>query len=206
MGNSYIFSFVAGGLLEPETHAILQRYTEVQDWAIIRQEIETGSLLHATRAASRIRYYLEIRRRLKVAYPFEIDFIVQQAPGHRLANFALCCRYYEMLGQFMIDVVREKLTCRDEILTNMDIYSFFETKAEQHPELAKLTETSRRKVQTVMLRMLVEASILDSRTRRLKAPIIPQELLVDYIKIGDHQALLQLLVSDLEVQHALRSL
>jgi len=193
MENRYIFSFVAGGLLEPETHAILQRYAEIGDWAIVRQEIETGSLLQATRAASRIRYYLEIRRRLKVAHPFEIEFIMQQAPGHRLANFALCCRYYEFLGDFVLTVVREKIDHFASPLALMDIYGFMEDKVSDHPEIAALTDQSRRKIQQVTLRMLAEAGIMDATTKVLTTPHVPVELIQAYWHSGDQKALLHLL-------------
>ena len=206
MEKPYLFSFVAGGLLQPETQSVLARFSETQDWDIVRDEVATGALLHTTRAASRSRYFQEIRRRTKVAHPFEITYIAQQKEQSRLANFALCCRYYDLLGVFMLDVIHEKLGSHDTIITNMDFYSLFEEKSETHPELTKLTETSRRKVQTVMARMLAEAGFMNAATKQLVSPHIPQALISEYLRAGDQLALLHIQASQSDLNHALRSL
>jgi len=206
MGKSYLFSFVAGGLLQPETQSVLERFLITQNWDILKKEIATGSLLRTTRVSSRMRYFQEIRRRAKVAHPFEITYIARQEEQSRLANFALCCRYYDLLGAFMLDVIREKLARHDTILTNMDFYSFFEEKSRTHPELTRLAETSRRKVQTVIARMLAEAGLMNTSTKELTTPFIPQILIGEYLRAGDQSALMHILASSSDIQHALRSL
>ncbi len=194
MSKPYVLSFVAGGLLHAETQEILRRFIQIKNWDQIREAIVQGELLHATRASSRIRYFHEIRRRIRVAHPFEIDSIVSDQPDSKLANFALCCRYYAFLSDFVLEVVREKLGSGDRILMNMDYYSFFEKKTSIHPELAALTESSRRKVQTVTIRMLSEAGILDRGSAQIIGPTVSATLLRHYVKAGDQQALLHLLV------------
>jgi len=54
MQQAYKLSFVAGGLLLPETAAIASRYLEQPDWEAIRREVETGQLLRTTRSSSAI--------------------------------------------------------------------------------------------------------------------------------------------------------
>jgi hypothetical protein len=190
----YKFSFVAGGLLYPETLAITRRYFEQEqkDWDAIRKEIIKGELLHTTRITSRLRYYLEIKRRLSVAHPFEIEWIAQEQEEYKLVCFAICCRYYEFLADFVREVVLEKMRIPNSILTDSDFYSFLQKKTESNIQLGKLKNTTRIKIQTVIYRMLKEADILDPRTKQLNKPYIPATLIEKYIHITDQVSLIYL--------------
>jgi len=196
MGKPYKLSFTAGGLLYQQTIEIAARYLSEQkpDWEAIRAQVLSGALLHATRASSRTRYYLEIRRRFQSAHEFEIAWIANEQEGTRLALFALSCRHYGFLGDFIQETIRHKLAIGDTILTVADFYSFFEKKAETHAELRAITESSRRKAQTVLFRMLAEAGIMDPQTKRLSAPMVPQALAECYRRAGDYPALMHLLL------------
>lgn len=195
MEKAYKLSFTAGGLLYQQTIEITARYRaeKSRSWMAIRNEVMAGSLLHATRASTRNRYFFEIQRRLQSAHEFEIDYIANEKEGARLALFALCCRYYNFLGEFMEEIIQGKLAIGDTTLTVADFYSFFERKAETHEELRNITESSRRKVQSVLFHMLAEAGIMDRRTKRISAPMLPAELTEQYHKAGDYVALMHLL-------------
>jgi len=196
MQQAYKLSFVAGGLLLPETAAITSRYLEQPDWEAIRREVEAGQLLRTTRSSSRLRYFLEIRRRFRVASSFEPAFLAGEIQVSRLANFAICCRYYQFLGDFIVEVVRDKLCVGDRTLGNVDFYSFFEQKIKERPELERISDSTRVKVKTVLFRMLSEAGIFDPATRTITAPQIPERLLYAYRQAGDSDALVHLLVSE----------
>jgi len=195
MEKPYKLSFTAGGLLYQQTIEIAARYLSQQepDWEAIRTQVLSGALLNATRASSRTRYYLEIRRRFQSAHEFEIEWIANEKEGARLALFVLCCRHYDFLGEFMGETIRHKMAIGDTILTIADFYSFFEKKAETHGELRAITESSRRKAQTVLFRMLAEAGVMDPQPKRLSAPIVPQALVEHYRRAGDYPALMHLL-------------
>jgi len=196
MQKAYKLSFVAGGLLLRETVAIASRYLEQPDWDMIRKEVDAGQLLRTTRASSRTRYFQEIRRRFRVAAPFELAFLAGDVASSRLANFAICCRYYQFLGDFMVDVVRDKLRLGDRTLGNIDFYSFFEKQVSERPELAKLSTQTRTKIKTVLFRMLTEAEILDQGTKILTAPRLPNEIVNAYQHAGDSDALVHLLAGE----------
>ena len=196
MQKTYKLSFVAGGLLLPETAAIAGRYLEQPDWDVIRQGVEAGQLLRTTRASSRSRYFQEIRRRFRVAAPFEIPFLASETEFSRLANFAICCRYYQFLGDFMNEVVRDKLRLGDRTLGNVDFYSFFERPILESPELEKLSDSTRVKVKTVLFRMLSEAGIFDPDTKTIAAPVLPKDLINAYQHAGDSDALVHLLAGE----------
>ncbi len=196
MGKPYLFSFVAGGLLLPETAAIASRYLELPDWEAIRQEVRAGEILRTTRASSRVRYFQEIRRRFQVAAPFELDFLAGETELSRLANFAICCRYYQFLSDFMVQVLRDKLRLGDRTLGNVDFYSFFERQILDRPEMEKLSDSTRVKIKTVLFRMLSEAGIFDPDTKIIAAPVLPKDLIRAYQQAGDSDALVHLLAGE----------
>lgn len=195
MEKRYILSFTAGGLLYRETVELAAGILSQQkpDWEAIRAQVLSGALLHATRASSRLRYFHEIRQRFKSAHEFELAWIASEQEGARLAIFALCCRHYRFLGDFMEQIVLPKIVLGDTILTHADFYSFFESSAETHPQLRAITESSRRKVQSVTFRMLAESGLMDSRTKTISEPMVPQDLAKHYRQAGDYPALRHLL-------------
>jgi len=198
MEKHYTLSFTAGGLLYQQTAEIAASILSQQkpDWEAIRAQVVSGALLHATRASSRLRYFHEIRRRFESAHDFELAWIASEQEGARLAIFALCCRHYHFLGDFMEHVVQPKIALGDTILTLADFYSFFETSAETHPELRAITESSRRKVQSVTFHMLAEAGFMDTQTKNISAPMVPHDLAEHYRQAGDYAALTHLLQNE----------
>ena len=196
MKNRYKLSFVAGGLLLPETTAVSRRLLELPDWNQIKAEVDAGLLLRTTRVSSRQRYFQEIRRRFRVVRPFEVEFLAADTESSRLANFVLCCRYYEFVSEFMIQVVRDKMSLRDTLLGNVDFFSFFERLAGEHPELRGISESTRIKVRTVLYRMLSEVGFLDPKTKTLSILHVPESLVKAYQNAGDSDALAHLLVGE----------
>lgn len=95
MENRYRLSFTFGGLLIPETKAIVTSLFEIAPgtsagatvvparstpkddsaWDEIRSRVEKGNLLGKTRASAGYRYFREIRARLATAYLWELEII-----------------------------------------------------------------------------------------------------------------------------------
>ncbi|MDP3178631.1 MAG: DUF1819 family protein, partial [Spirochaetaceae bacterium] len=146
MSETYRLSFSFGGLLFPESVAIAQRDRELPDWEALKAETKQGELLRKTRSSSRYRYFREIRDRINQAWPFELELIATEGIGARYAAFAMCCRYYRLVGDFVHEVVRDKVAMHEERLTLSDYYHFLEKKVPLHPELSTLSETTRAKL------------------------------------------------------------
>ncbi len=190
----YRLSFTFGGLLFPESVLIAQRYLAVPDWTILKVEAQQGVLLRKTRASSRYRYFREIRDRLSKAWPFEIQSIAHESSGARYAAFAICCRHYLVIGDFVREVIQDKMAMKASHIGFDDYYHFLESKAPTHPELATLTETTRAKLRQVTFRMLTEGMLLEKgRDHRIQPPRIPEELISLYREHGDFTALEHLL-------------
>lgn len=194
MSQTYKLSFTFGGLLFPETVIIAKRFREVPDWDALRIEANNGDLLRKARESSRYRYFREIKARLSQAWPFEIDLLVTENSSARYAAFALCARYYQIIGDFVRETVRDKVAMREDTLGFSDYYHFLELKKSTHSELASLTETTRAKLRQVTFRMLAEGRILEKGTEhRILVPELPDALVRQYRSQGDYMALEHLL-------------
>jgi hypothetical protein len=194
MSETYRLSFTFGGLLFPESVVIAQRYRELSDWEALKAETKQGVLLRKTRSSSRYRYFREIKDRLNQAWPFELELIATEGTGSRYAAFAMCCRYYRLVGDFVHEVVRDKVAMHEDCLSLSDYYHFLEMKAPLHPELARLSETTRAKLRQVTFRMLTEGMLLEkAKEPRIRIPAVPEELVRQYHEQGDSMALEHLL-------------
>ncbi len=194
MSETYRLSFTFGGLLFAESVLIARRFKEFPDWETLKSETRKGDLLRKTREASRERYFREIRDRFMQAWPFEIELIAAEGSGARYAAFALCCRYYRLVGDFVHEVVRDKIVMHEDHLEFSDYYHFIEKKAPLHPELSMITETTRTKLRQVTFRMLTEGLLLEKgREHRIMVPAVPDGLILNYRKQGDSMALEHLL-------------
>jgi hypothetical protein len=194
MSETYRLSFTFGGLLFPETVLIAKRFREVHDWDVLKIEANQGKLIRKARESSRDRYFREIRDRLSRAWPFEMDLLASEGPGARYAAFAICGRYYRLVGDFVREVVRDKVAMREDRVGFSDYYHFLERKYPVHPELVELSETSRAKLRQVTFRMLAEGLLLEKGKEHLICvPELPDDLILLYRNQGDYLALEHLL-------------
>lgn len=72
------------------------------------------------------------------------------------------CRCYRFIGEFAVEVLREKYLSMQPDLSQQDYEAFFNRKAEWHSELANLRTTSRKKLQQVFFRIMREAGLVSS--------------------------------------------
>jgi len=194
MSETYRLSFTFGGLLFPETVLIARRFLETPDWDVLKDEANQGGLLRKARETSRYRYFREIRDRLSQAWPFEMDLLASEGSEARYAAFAICSRYYRLVGDFVREVVRDKVSMKEDRVGFSDYYHFLELKKSTHPELNSLAETTRAKLRQVTFRMLAEGLILEKGTEHMiLVPALPDALVRQYRSQGDYLALEHLL-------------
>ncbi|MFH1313008.1 MAG: BrxA family protein, partial [Candidatus Eisenbacteria bacterium] len=142
------------------------------------------NLLKKPRQASAQRYIREIRERLKGTYDWEVPIIA----GHdgftdeaRLVLLAATVRYYRLVWEFIVEVIRYKITGGDFKLLGFEFESFWERKAKGAAEMREITEKSRKKLVQVLYRMLQEAGYLPSgRDGVIVAPTVPYGLTTRY--------------------------
>ena len=168
-------SFTFGGLLGHETRVIAREYIKDRDWASAKSRILDQNLLQKTRLTSSRRYFGEIRDRLLSAHAWEVDLIASDASFEESITvvFAITTRYYRLLRDFIVEVVRHKWLGRDSQLKEYDFDSFFEGKVPNHKELTEISETTRKKLREVALRVLREGNLLATNKRDIQKLSVP---------------------------------
>ena len=92
-------------------------------------------------------------------------------------TFVAVCKTYAYIYEFVVEVLGEKMINLDYHIREADYLMFFNRKAELHPELEKLAETSAYKIKQVLFRMLEETGFINSvRYRMLQPQYIPHSM------------------------------
>ena len=187
-----------------ETRVIADSFLRLGEWAAVREEVVGQNLLRKTRQESARRYVREIRERVKGAYEWEVPIIAGYEGGPdetRLVLLAVTVRYYRLVWEFLVEVIRYKVTGGDHRLLGFEFESFWEHKAESAREMREVTETSRRKLVQVAYRMLQEAGYLPAaRDGVIVPPTVPYGLMSRYAAEGDRDTLLAFLFPDHELR------
>lgn len=166
----YRLSFTSGALLANESSLVVDAYGQTMDWSRTRQLILDENRLQTRTIQSSKIILREIIGRLKTLTKSQIDFFRSASllEQKSLLWFAIC-KHYKFIGDFAIEVVREKYLKLDYILSRENYDRFFNDKAEWHPELEKLTERSKQELRKNLFRIMREAEIIDSNNTIISA-------------------------------------
>jgi hypothetical protein len=172
----YALSFTSGALLTREALVVAPIYLREHDWAKVRQLIEEDNLLQARTVSTGHRRAREVTQRLAVLTEDELELLVDSTTserGHLL--WAAACRRYDLIGEFAEEVLRERFVLLTPTLDHDDFDSFIRSKALWHDELARLKDSTLRKLRSNVFRMLVEAGLL-SEDGRILQPVLSNRI------------------------------
>ncbi len=156
-------SFSTGGLFHKESVQMASLYLACGDWNHVREMALSGNLLQARTVSSAKRSGQEILFRLQRLSPAELDLLVHGANQEQACLLWIAvCRHYAFIGEFARDVIRERYISLKSDLQYEDFDSFFNRKADWHPELDAMKKSTIDKLRQVVFRMLREAGILSS--------------------------------------------
>lgn len=178
----YILSFTGASLSISESLKIAEVYLNLRDWPAVKSAVKDANLLQSRTQSSIRRVYQELQPRLAELSVEQLELLVEGNPQEQkqLLWYGVCKRY-AFIQEFASEVVREKFLRLDFQLTEFDYDAFFNRKADWHPELDELTETTRRKLKTRVFRLLLEADLITSDnlilpatfTQRIKDVLAP---------------------------------
>lgn len=175
--NAYVLSFTAGGLLYHESIVLADAYAERQNWAEAVKLVESQNLLQSRTASTAMRKLCEVRLRLQGLTDGQLKLLAHgNRTDQRLLLWLACCRRYQLVREFAVEVLRGKFLQLDLLVTLADIDRFIETKSLWYEEIDKLSESTRQKLQTVMMRMLKESELVTS-DGVIASPMLSDELL-----------------------------
>lgn len=163
--SGFNLSFTAASLRPELARIIAEHYLAVGDWDLAKQSILSSNALQCRSASSAIRLEREFRQRLGSLTQDQLLLAAQATAEDRAAIAWLAvCKSIRFAFEFASDVLREKLASHDAVLRPSDYEAYVEHKGTFHPELARLTTSSKNKVRQVLLRMLAEAGLLATGT------------------------------------------
>ena len=161
--NRYLMSFTAGSLLTQESMVLAKLYDEQQGWDAVRELVFADNLLQMRTASAARRVFREVSARLDTLTPAQLHLLL--SGSHQDQKFLLwlaICKRYRFICEFATDVIREKALRVDFELSYDDYDLFFNSKAEWHPEIDRLSPSTRLKLREVLFRMLREAGLLSN--------------------------------------------
>jgi len=158
----YNMSFTTGGLFQSESARLAKMFLECNDWDRVKEATLTDNLLQTRTLNTSRRNLREIVSRLKCLSPEELH-LVTDGYSQDLAYilWVAVCRRYRFVGEFAVEVLRERFISLKGDLNYEDYDHFFNKKAEWHPELDKISSTTRLKLRQVLFKILREAGLLD---------------------------------------------
>lgn len=175
---SYRLSFIGASLLLNESVKVAEQYAQLQDWQAVEEVVFTKNLLQKNKRATAKRELQELRLRIDFLAPAQLDYFLQTtATEQRLILFWAMCHLYPILGEFTVEVVRNRWLALENDVPNLEYQWFVEQKILQHPELEALADSTRNKVRTHIFLILSEADLINNtRDRWITPPAISRSL------------------------------
>jgi hypothetical protein len=198
---AYVLSFTAGALLYRESLTVARLFDEVRDWDAVRAQVLDGNLLRMRTQNASKRIFREVASRLKQLTAAELDLLLtgSRQEQQQLLWLAICKRY-RFIYDFAVEVIREKFLRLDFELTYDDYDVFFNNKAEWHPEVAGVAESTRKKLRQVVFKMLREVNFLSPEGQILPALPTTREIAVITADAPEHLAVFPILPAEVEEQ------
>lgn len=159
--HEYNLSFTAASLRPELARIIAEYYLELGDWNLAKDRTRTANALQCRSVSSAIRMERELRQRLQTLTMDQITLLAQATAEDRAAIAWLATfKRIRFAFEFVAEVLRDKLGGHDPVLRHSDYEAYLESKSLSHPELLRLTTSSKTKIRQVLLKMLTEAGIL----------------------------------------------
>ena len=185
----YSMSFTAGSIFFQESVKFAELYLEFADWDETKNHIIHQNILQARTLNTSKRICAEIISRLKTMNKQELEFLLDSSSQDQAYLLWLAiCRRYQFIGDFAIEVIRERFISLKTDLNYIDFDSFFNQKSEWHVELENIQPSTRNKLRQVLFKILREADLLTENNLINVATLSPN--LIEIICRNDKQEIL----------------
>jgi hypothetical protein len=182
-------SFTAGSIFFQESVKFAELYLEFGDWDETKNYIIHQNILQARTLNTSKRICTEIISRLKTMNKQELEFLLDSSSQDQAYLLWLAiCRRYQFIGDFAIEVIRERFISLKTDLNYIDFDSFFNQKSEWHVELENIKSSTRNKLRQVLFKILREADLLTENNLINVATLSPS--LIEIICQNDKREIL----------------
>lgn len=175
----YSLSFTAASLRPELARVVAEAFLESRDWKTAKEAVLSSNLLQDRSTASSIRREMEFRHRIQTLTLAEIEILAKGSTESRTAMAWLSVlKRTAFIFDFVADILRGKAAELELIVRPSDYENFVAAQSTIHPELAKLTGTTSRKIRQVTKTMLVEAGLVKMKNGQplLTRPVVPAEV------------------------------
>lgn len=160
--DKYRMSFTSGGLFHTESAKLISLFFHLKEWSDVRDKVVTDNLLQTKTVSASKRLSREIVLRLQHLSMKELDYFIEAQPKDQCYILWISvCRCYNFIGDFSIEVLRERYLALKMDLPHNEFDIFFNKKAEWHSEIDKIKLSTKQKLRQVLFRMLREADLLE---------------------------------------------
>lgn len=173
----YRMSFTTGGLFLNESIEVARLHRDGEAWDDTAKRALDQGATALPKSASNRRSLREITNRLRVLTDTECRFLLEDADrtDQQALLWIAICRAYRFVGEFTVEVLRERHLSYQMDLPLSSFDTALENKAEWDEGLASLSMSTRRKLRQVLFRIMREAGIL-SQDNRIQAAILSSQL------------------------------
>lgn len=171
-GKPYIMSFSSGGLCLHESLILTRIYLELQDWKAARRHVLDENLFQARMASSAKRTVREILPRLQTFSEDELSYLIvagEQDQRHLL--WLAICRRHRFIADFITEVVHDRYVSLKDTVGPEEFNLFWTQKSVTHPEIERISDSTREKLRTVLFKMMREVGII-SKNGRINTVVI----------------------------------
>jgi hypothetical protein len=187
----YSFAYAAASLRLNEMISIAEIANRTQEYnykTIIRDNNVLGSISKsfATRLGRELKNRLQHLTQKQVGVLASSDYNSQKHIA-----FLAVCKNYQFISDFVLEVMREKVLVYDYQLFESDYISFFNSKANIHPEIEEYTESTQQKAKRVLFLMLEQIGLINNtKEKNIQYQIINTDVIQaiaddnpDYLKL-----------------------
>jgi hypothetical protein len=188
-----------------ESIKIAQAFEQLGSWEAVQDEILEQDILQKGKTATIRRTFRELKKRLEQLTPDQLDYLLDaNTAGQRLLLFLGVCRLYPFIGEFTVEVLRNKVTMFEHQLLESDYQRYFQNKAALHDALEGSTELTQKKIRSRLFRILEEAGLINNiKEKWITPPMVTPGLARPLIE-EDPNLLKYWLVSDLDIKNLIK--
>jgi hypothetical protein len=180
----YNGDIVAGSLLIPESRKIASLLIQGIDEEGWRKAIESENVLQKRNPLSSIRQSRLIKKRL-LTMDSELWQIIAESPLDITiqALLAASIKQSRILGDFMLNVIKENWRIYRRNITLIDWNKFIDHCAQIDPGIISWTESTQNKLRQVVFRILAEAKYVDNTRKLNLLPVIIHPEIEKYLTL-----------------------
>ena len=171
--NTYNIGFTRTALLS-ETVLISQLYCHQKSWELVKRSVDEENLLQSRTNRTRDIVFGEICKRLSLLNADQMELISENYPQDvRQLVWIAMCKQYHFVGDFTLEVLASLQVSGRRELSVEDYGYFFNSKAESHPELDKVSDKTRTNAQAALFQIMRQCEMLGETNHLITQMISP---------------------------------